>query len=64
MKADCVSYLKQHKGVFVTASGTGFYAQCFPSATVHLGFSATAMHWLVERLIDKKNIFEKEQLKL
>lgn len=26
-----VPYLKQHKGVFVTASGTGFYEQCFPS---------------------------------
>ncbi len=27
-----VPYLKQHKGVFVTASGTGFYEQCFPSS--------------------------------
>ena len=49
MKAECESYLKRNKDVFVTASGTGFYAQCFPSKSVHLGFSATAMHWLKER---------------
>ncbi|KAF5840791.1 S-adenosyl-L-methionine-dependent methyltransferase [Dunaliella salina] len=39
-------YLKRHSGVFVTASGTGFYEQCFPSNSIHLGMSFTAMHWL------------------
>lgn len=24
-------YIKHNQGVFVTASGTGFYEQCFPS---------------------------------
>eukprot|EP00967_Tisochrysis_lutea_P099795 scaffold148438_cov26-Tisochrysis_lutea.AAC.2 len=28
---DVEPYLKRHSGVFVTASGTGFYEQCFPS---------------------------------
>lgn len=30
----------------MTASGTGFFDQCFPSATVDLAVSFTAMHWL------------------
>ena len=33
-------------GVFSFASGTSFYEQIFPNATLSLGFSATAMHWL------------------
>lgn len=33
-------------GVFCFASGTGFHHQIFPDATLALGFSATAMHWL------------------
>jgi hypothetical protein len=33
-------------GVFSFASGTSFYEQIFPDATLSLGFSATAMHWL------------------
>ena len=33
-------------GVFSFASGTSFYEQIFPDATLALGFSATAMHWL------------------
>jgi len=43
------SYLADGAGagkVFVFASGESFYAQCSPDATVDLGFSATAMHWL------------------
>ena len=33
-------------GVFSFASGTSFHEQIFPDATLSLGFSATAMHWL------------------
>ena len=32
--------------VFTFGSGTTFYRQIFPDATVSLGFSATAMHWV------------------
>ena len=32
--------------VFSFASGTSFHRQIFPDATLSLGFSATAMHWL------------------
>jgi hypothetical protein len=31
---------------FVLASGASFYQQCFPPASIDLGFCATAMHWL------------------
>ncbi|XP_031555181.1 probable S-adenosylmethionine-dependent methyltransferase At5g38780 isoform X2 [Actinia tenebrosa] len=40
------SFLLDFPNVYVTASGTDFYSQCFPKNTVTLGFSATAMHWL------------------
>jgi hypothetical protein len=33
-------------GVFSFASGTSFYQQIFPDASLSLGFSASAMHWL------------------
>jgi hypothetical protein len=32
--------------LFTFASGTSFHRQIFPDATLSLGFSATAMHWL------------------
>jgi hypothetical protein len=36
-------------GVFISAAGTSFYRQIFPDASLSLGFSATAMHWLSRR---------------
>ncbi len=33
-------------GVFAFASGTSFYSRILPDASLHLGFSGTAMHWL------------------
>jgi len=33
-------------GVFIHACGVGFHSQCYPTATVDLGLSFTAMHWL------------------
>jgi SAM-dependent methyltransferase len=35
--------------VHVFASATSFYRQILPDATLDLGFSATAMHWLSEK---------------
>ncbi len=43
---EVTSYLKRFSDVFVSCSGTTFYKQILPSATVDVGFSATAMHWL------------------
>lgn len=34
--------------VFVSARGVSFYNKAFPDATVHLGWSAFATHWLSE----------------
>ena len=33
-------------GVFINACGLGFHAQCYPSNSIDLGLSFTAMHWL------------------
>lgn len=43
---DFETYLDTHQRVYVAASATSFYRQIVPDATLHLGFSATAMHWL------------------
>ncbi len=43
---DFDTYLDEHQRVYVAASATSFYRQIVPDATLHLGFSATAMHWL------------------
>jgi len=42
-------YSDDFENVFVTASGTSFHQQCFPSGTVQLGVCYTAMHWLSEQ---------------
>ena len=34
--------------MYVLASGTSFYNQCLPPASVDFSFSATAMHWLTQ----------------
>jgi hypothetical protein len=34
--------------VYVVASGTSFYNQCFAPDSIDFSFSATAMHWLTE----------------
>ena len=38
--------LQDFRGVFSFASGTSFHHQIFPDATLSLGFSTNAMHWL------------------
>lgn len=40
-----VAYTPEN-GVFVSASGIGFHSQAFPSNSVDLAVSFTAMHWL------------------
>lgn len=37
------------EGLYAFASGTSFHRQILPDATLSLGFSATAMHWLSTR---------------
>ncbi|OEU19039.1 S-adenosyl-L-methionine-dependent methyltransferase [Fragilariopsis cylindrus CCMP1102] len=32
--------------VFIEANGVGFHSQCYPSKSIDLGVSFTAMHWL------------------
>lgn len=46
------SYLDQAEDVYVLASATSFYRRILPAATLDLGFSATAMHWLSRKPCD------------
>ena len=43
------SYLQDFPNVFVSATGTSFYKQCFPSESVNLGFSCLAVQWLSQK---------------
>lgn len=40
------SYLTEFNNVHVLQSGSSFYLPILPASSLHLGFSATAMHWL------------------
>lgn len=40
------SYLPQTKDVHIIQSASSFYSPILPIESLHLGFSATAMHWL------------------
>ena len=42
----CHAYQNRYENVFVHGCGTGFHQQLMASATVNLGFSATAMHYV------------------
>ncbi|MEZ5924760.1 MAG: SAM-dependent methyltransferase [Hyphomicrobiaceae bacterium] len=44
-----LSYLIKTPGVFVHACGVGFHRQLMPDASLDLGFSATAMHYISEK---------------
>ncbi|XP_031574718.1 probable S-adenosylmethionine-dependent methyltransferase At5g37970 isoform X1 [Actinia tenebrosa] len=46
------SYLLDFPNVFVMASGTNFYDQCFPNDSVTLGFSSNCAHWLRDKPCD------------
>lgn len=43
------TYLTDIEDVFVSACGIGFHKQLLPDATLDIGFSATAMHYISEK---------------
>ena len=43
------TYYNEFDNVFVHACGIGFHRQLLPDATLNLGFSATAMHYISEK---------------
>ena len=49
------AYQIQHENVFVHGCGTGFHKQLMASASLCLGFSATAMHYVSEKPCEIKN---------
>ena len=49
---DIESYLKEIDDVYVFASATSFHKNIFPAGTLHLGFSATASHYISEVPVD------------
>jgi indole-3-acetate O-methyltransferase len=49
------AYLNEFDGVFVHACGIGFHNQLFPDASLSLGFSATAMHYISEKPCEIEN---------
>ena len=46
---DVASYHDEIDNLHVFASGTSFHRQILPSGTLHVGFSATASHYLSEK---------------
>ncbi len=46
------TYVDDFAGVYPLFSANSFYLQALPSATLNLGFSATAMHWLSAKPAD------------
>jgi len=46
------SYLSDTENVHALESGSSFYSPILPANTLHLGFSATAMHWLSQKPCD------------
>lgn len=49
------AYLSEFDGVFVHACGVGFHKQLMPDASLSLGFSATAMHYISEKPCEIEN---------
>jgi len=43
---DAASYTANDKNVFALAVGRSFYTAVLPSASVHLGWSSNALHWM------------------
>lgn len=46
------SYLPHSENVNVLESGASFYSPILPAGSLHLGYSATAMHWLSRKPCD------------
>ena len=49
------TYLDKRDDIFPMVSGTTFYQQILPSGTLDIGFSATAMHWLSNKVCNISN---------
>ena len=49
------AYQSQHENVFVHGCGTGFHKQLMADASLCLGFSATAMHYVSEKPCEIEN---------
>ncbi len=49
------TYLDKYQRVYPLVSGTTFYKQILPDATLDIGFSATAMHWLSDKVCNISN---------
>ncbi|MCP3689720.1 MAG: class I SAM-dependent methyltransferase [Gammaproteobacteria bacterium] len=49
------TYLDGRDNVFPLVSGTSFYRQILPTETLNIGFSATAMHWLSQKVCNITN---------
>ena len=49
------TYFTEFDGVFVHACGIGFHRQLLPDASLSLGFSATAMHYISEKPFEIPN---------
>lgn len=46
------SYLSEFADIHILQSGSSFYSPILPPDSLHLGFSATAMHWLRQKPCD------------
>ena len=49
------TYLERHENLFPLVSGTTFYKQILPAGSLNVGFSATAMHWLSDKVCNISN---------
>ena len=49
------TYLDDYDNLFPLVSGTTFYKQIVPDNTLNIGFSATAMHWLSNKICNISN---------
>ncbi len=49
------TYLDDRDNIYPLVSGTSFYRQIIPSGNLNLGFSATAMHWLSQKVCNISN---------
>ena len=50
-----LAYQSNHKNVFVHECGTGFHRQLMVAASLNLGISAKAMHYLSEKPCEIKD---------
>lgn len=49
------TYLGKRDNIFPLVSGTTFYKQILPADSLNIGFSATAMHWLSDKVCNISN---------